>query len=145
MLGEKWYPVKVDLVYRATLSPEGPVVVSKEATEAVAHENGVRIERIHWLSRATDKMYGLVVMFLTHQHEAAALSAKGTIWRTLDYKNDDRSPHGATSVTNTVTRKLGAGRPGWYAVEAHKLCTCIRRGSALPTLCNTRPAKDHIR
>jgi len=49
----------------------------KEATQAMARENGVQIERIRWLSRATDKMYGSVVVFLAHQHEAEALLAKG--------------------------------------------------------------------
>jgi len=79
MLGEKWYPVKVDRVHRATLRPDGTVAVSKGATEAVAQENGVQIERISRLSRATDKMYGSVVMFFAHQHEAEALLARGII------------------------------------------------------------------
>jgi hypothetical protein len=77
MLGEQWYPVKVDRVHRATLSPDGTATVSKTATEAVAEENGVQIERIRWLSKASDKMYGSVVMFLTHQHEAQTLLTKG--------------------------------------------------------------------
>ena len=77
MLGEQWYPVKVDRVHRATLSPDGSVTVSQAATEAVAEENGVQIERIRWLGKASDKIYGSVVMFLTHQHEAEALLTKG--------------------------------------------------------------------
>ncbi len=46
MLGGQWYPVKIDRVYRTTLSPDGTLIVSKEAMEAVAHENGVQIKRI---------------------------------------------------------------------------------------------------
>jgi hypothetical protein len=77
MLGAQWYPVKVDRVHRTTLSPDGTLTVTKEAMEAVAQENGVQIERIRWLSRTTDKVYGSVVMFLTHQHEADDLLARG--------------------------------------------------------------------
>ena len=79
MLGEQWYPVKVDRVHRATLSPDGAVTVSQAAMEAVAQENRVRIERIRWLSKASDKVYGSVVMFFTHQHEADMLLARGVM------------------------------------------------------------------
>lgn len=43
MLGEQWYPVKVDRIHRATLSTDETVTVSKEATKAVAQDNGVQL------------------------------------------------------------------------------------------------------
>ena len=52
MLGEQWYPIKVDRVHRATLSPDGSVTVSQAATETVAEENGIQIERIRWLGKS---------------------------------------------------------------------------------------------
>ncbi len=58
MLGEQWFPVKVNRVHRATLSPDGTVTVSKEATKAVAQETAVQIEWIRGLGRGSDKMYG---------------------------------------------------------------------------------------
>ena len=36
MLGGQWYPVKVDRVYRTTLSLDGTLTVAKEAIEVVA-------------------------------------------------------------------------------------------------------------
>ena len=97
MLGEQWYPVKVDRVHRATLSPDGTATVSKAATEAAAEENGGQIERIRWLSKASDKMYGSVVMFLTHQHDAQASrvglsSTRASARFAMDYREQDGRP-----------------------------------------------------
>lgn len=79
MLGDQWHPVKVDRVHRATLSPDGGVMISKEATEAVAQENDVKIERIRWLSKASDKMYGSVVVYFSHHRDAEMFLARGVM------------------------------------------------------------------
>jgi hypothetical protein len=79
MRGEQWYPIKVGRVYRASISPKGTTTVTKDATEAIAREYGVKIERIRWLSKALDKMYGLVVVLLGSHHKADALLAKGVM------------------------------------------------------------------
>ena len=49
LLGEQWYPIKVDRVNWSTISPNFSTEITKEATEAIAQENGVKIQRIRWL------------------------------------------------------------------------------------------------
>lgn len=65
MLGEQWYPIKVDRVHRSSISPTGTTAITKEAAEAYARENRVKIEWIRKLSNVPDKVYGSVVVFLS--------------------------------------------------------------------------------
>ena len=77
VLGEQWYPIKVDRVNRSTISPNFSNDITKEAMEAVAQENGVKIQRMRWLGKPSDKTYGSVVVFLADHHEAEMLLGKG--------------------------------------------------------------------
>lgn len=51
----------------------------KEATEAIAHENGVKIQLIRWLSKPSNKAYGSVVVFLANYQETETLLAQRTM------------------------------------------------------------------
>ena len=54
LLDEQWYPIKLDRVNRSTISPNFSNDITKEAMEAVAQENGVKIQRMRWLSKPSD-------------------------------------------------------------------------------------------
>ena len=69
----------MDRVNWSTISPNCSTEITKEATEAIARGNGVEIQRMRWLSKASDKAYGLVVVFLADHQEAETLLGKGTM------------------------------------------------------------------
>lgn len=77
ILGEQWYPVKVDRVNRSSISPNATADIAKEAAEAIARENNVKIQQIRWLSKPSDKLYGSAVVFLADRQTAEMLLAKG--------------------------------------------------------------------
>lgn len=77
MLGEQWHPIKVDRVNRSVISPDGSTDITKEAVEAIAQENGVKIQRIRWLSKPSPKTYGSVVVWLAEHQDAEMLLTQG--------------------------------------------------------------------
>jgi Endonuclease-reverse transcriptase len=123
MLGEQWHPIKVDRVNRS-VSPDGGTDITKEATEAIAQENGVKIQRIRWLSKPSLS----VVVWLAEHQEAEMLSAQGRMdlgekWHTPRHTYDDRDLRDASSVTNTDTWRRDVRLARSYAASAHKRAT----------------------
>jgi len=132
ILGEQWYPIKVDRVNRSAISPNSTTEITQDATEAIAQENGVRIQRIRWLSKASDKTYGSVVVFLADHQEAEALLAKGM----MDFG-------GEMAYTRTYERRQGPTRcfkcHGYGHVEARCKATAAVCGKCAQT---GHPATD---
>ena len=77
MLGEEWYPVKVDRVGKSTVCDGDSTTISDSARQRLAEENGVEIHRIRWLSRTSSKEYGSVVVFMVNREEADQLLKNG--------------------------------------------------------------------
>jgi hypothetical protein len=129
-------PDQVDRVYRASISPDGTTTLRKDATEAIAQENGIKIERIRWLSKASDKMYGSVVIFLTDQHEAETLLAKGVIdlggrWHTPGHTNGGSDRLGASNATSMGIWRPHA-QPTWRCAASVRSQVTLHRNAHHP-------------
>lgn len=87
---------------------------------------GVKIQRIRWLSKASDKTYGSVVVFLADHQEAEALLAKGM----MDFG-------GEMAYTRTYERRQGPTRcfkcHGYGHVEARCNATAAVCGKCAQT------------
>ncbi|KAL2352018.1 hypothetical protein BJ546DRAFT_234643 [Cryomyces antarcticus] len=71
--GDQWFPVKVDRVNKLSICPSSNADIRSDAHETIGKENNVAINKIRWLSKPSEKLYGSVVIYLAKKEDAERL------------------------------------------------------------------------
>jgi hypothetical protein len=82
--GEQWYPIKVDRVNKLSLSSDANSIISETKINEIGEENNVKINKVRWLSRPSDKQFGSVVVYLAKKEDAEMLLER----QIMDFKGD---------------------------------------------------------
>ena len=84
MLGEQWYPIKVDRVNKLNIKLGPRLEIPDEIVKQIGQENNVTITKMRWLSKPSDKIFGSLAVYLHKKEEADALLDR----QVMDFKGE---------------------------------------------------------
>ena len=84
VLGEQWYPIKVDRVNKLNIKLGPRLEIPDEVVKQIGQENNVSITKMRWLSKPSDKTFGSAVVYLLKKEEAEALLDR----QVMDFKGE---------------------------------------------------------
>lgn len=84
VLGEQWYPIKVDRVNKLNIKLGPRLEIPDEVVKQIGQENNVSITKMRWLSKPSDKIFGSAVVYLLKKEEAEALLDR----QVMDFKGE---------------------------------------------------------
>jgi len=71
MMGDQWYPIKVDRVNKSSICDDSNVQFNDDACAKIGLENGISVKKIRFLGRPSpDKAYCSIVIHLSDKREA---------------------------------------------------------------------------
>lgn len=131
IVGDQWYPIKVDKVCISSICNDSNVQFKEDACEKISRENGINVKKIRFLRRPSpDKAYCSIVLYLRDKEDAE---------RMLDQKSMDFDGEAAyTKVFVSVPTPMRCFN--CHKLDSHE----ARRCPAREPVCGTCSGTGHI-